>query len=104
MSECFWYNLGMKAKKIIRIVLMAAIILAIPLVAMQFSDDWNWKLSDFVIIGIIVVGAGLLYEFVASKLKTPKQRMLFGILVALAVLLTWAELAVGLFGTPFAGS
>ncbi len=90
-------------KKLIRIVLVTAFILLIPLVAMQFTDEVDWDLGDFVIIGALLIGTGLAYELIAKKLKNTKQRIVLGAVLLVALLLTWAELAVGVFGTPFGG-
>jgi hypothetical protein len=38
------------------------------------------------------------------KFKSTKQRIFIVGFVLLAFFLVWAELAVGIFGTPFAGS
>ena len=94
----------MKKKNIIRIVLGAAVILLIPLVAMQFTDEVKWDLTDFVAIGILLLGAGFIYELTARKIRNAKHRFILGVVIVAAVLLIWAELAVGIFGTPFAGS
>ena len=34
----------------------AAIILLLPLVAMQFSNEMNWGLGDFAIAGVLLFG------------------------------------------------
>jgi hypothetical protein len=93
----------MKSKNILRILIGTALILLLPLVAMQFSDEVNWKLSDFVIIGTLLIGSGLTFELVSSKVGT-KYRPVIAMIFIVAVLLIWAEMAVGIFGTPFAGS
>jgi hypothetical protein len=94
---------GLQSKNIIRIVLGAGLILLIPLVAMQFSDDVDWGLFDFVIIGTLLISTGLLYELLKTKVNAKYRIVVAGVLV-IVMLLIWAELAVGLFGTPFAGS
>jgi hypothetical protein len=64
--------------------------------------NWPWTGSDFVIMGILIFGAGTAYELISRFL--PRRKMIVGIIVLLALLLAWAELAVGIFGSPFAGS
>lgn len=91
-------------KNITRIVLGVALVLLIPLVAMQFSNAVNWGLADFVIIGGLLIGAGLIYELLARSIKNATHRTILCIVLIVMVLLIWAELAVGVFGTPFAGS
>jgi hypothetical protein len=44
------------------IVLATVAILLIPLIAMQFSDDWDWKPGDFVLIGSLFLISGFTYE------------------------------------------
>lgn len=89
---------------IVRIVLVVAVVLLVPLVAMKFSDNVQWSLSDFVIIGTLVLSAGLLYELIANKTRSSKQRVTLGLVITFIVLLIWAELAVGVVGSPFAGN
>lgn len=91
-------------KGIIRIVLATVLILLIPLVAMQFTDEVDWQPADFVIIGTLLIGTGLVYEFIVKKIHRGSYRVIAGIILLIALLLVWAELAVGVFGTPFSGS
>jgi hypothetical protein len=93
----------MKKKNFSRILLGATLVLLVPLVAMQFSEDVDWKLGDFVIIGTLLVGAGLIFEFLSTRVNA-KNRIFVAAIVVLAVMLIWVELAVGLFGSPIAGS
>jgi hypothetical protein len=78
--------------------------LLLPLLAMQFTDEVNWNLTDFIVAGVLLFGAGLTYEVLARKGDTVAYRVAVGIAVAAALLLIWMELAVGIFGTPWAGS
>jgi hypothetical protein len=91
-------------KRLAGIVLTVVLLLLIPLVAMQFTGEVNWTLSDFVVMGILLLGTGLMCELVLRKVKKPKYRIILcGVLLVVLVLI-WIELAVGIFGTPFAGS
>ena len=40
----------MQNKNIIRITLTTAFILLLPLLAMQFTDEVNWNLTDFAVL------------------------------------------------------
>jgi hypothetical protein len=93
----------MKGKRLIIIVLTAVILLLIPLIAMQFTDEVNWTLSDFVVAGILLLGTGLLCELVLRKVKKTSHRIGLCVALLLLMVLIWAELAVGIFGTPFSG-
>ena len=94
----------MHIKRLNIILISAAILLTIPLVAMQFTNEVNWAVSDFIIGGILFFGIGLAFEFVLRMTKSMKKRMVIIISLTIAFLLLWAELAVGIFGTPIAGS
>ena len=93
-----------KDKRLIGIITTVFVILSIPLIAMQFTTEVNWKSSDFIILGILLLGTGLLCELVLRKIQKTQHRILLCGFLMLALLLVWAELAVGVFGSPFAGS
>lgn len=71
---------------------------------MQFTHEVDWKPNDFVIMGGLLLGTGLLCELVMRKVKKVGYRIAVCATVLFLFLLIWAELAVGVFGTPFAGS
>ena len=93
----------MQNKRLIIIVLTSVIILLIPLIAMQFTDDVNWTLSDFFIAGALLLGIGLMCELALRKINNTKYRITICVALLVVLLLIWAELAVGIFGTPFGG-
>ena len=94
----------MQNKRLFGILLTVALILLTPLIAMQFTDEVDWKLPDFVIMGVLLLGTGLMCELVMRKVKKIEYRVAICGLLLVALFLIWAELAVGIFGTPFAGS
>ncbi|WP_109682636.1 hypothetical protein [Xanthomarina spongicola] len=91
-------------KRLKSILLFATLILLIPLIAMQFSTEVNWSVFDFIIAGVLLFGTGFLLELVIRKVKTRQNRIVFFLIIIALLVLTWIELAVGLFGTPLAGS
>lgn len=93
----------MKIKRLIIIILTPIAILLIPLIAMQFTEEVNWTLGDFIVAGVLLLGTGLLFELIIRKVKTPKYRIAIYISILLLLFLVWAELAVGIFGTSFGG-
>ncbi|MBL1233132.1 MAG: hypothetical protein CMD31_01560 [Flavobacteriales bacterium] len=93
-----------KNKRLIGILVAVPILLMIPLIAMQFTDEVKWSLSDFIIMGILLLGTGLICELVIRSVKNSTYRIALCIFVLFMLFLIWAELAVGVFGTPFSGS
>jgi hypothetical protein len=79
-------------------------LLLVPFVAMQFSDEVKWTPFDFMVVGVLLFGTGFLCELVLRKVKTRQTRIIMVAAILLLLFLVWAELAVGIFGTPFAGS
>ena len=79
-------------------------ILSIPLIAMQFSTEVDWSLNDFAFAALLLFGTGLLTIMLYSKIKTSKYYLVLLIIVVLAFILLWAELAVGIFNSPISGS
>ena len=77
----------------------AALLLLLPLVAMQFTDEVDWDLTDFVVVGAMLVGAGGTYELAARMTGNIAYRAAVGVAVAAAFLLVWINLAVGIIGT-----
>lgn len=73
-------------------------LLLIPLVAMQFTKEVVWTLSDFVIAGVLLFGAGLTYVLVARLGSNGAYRLGAGVAVAAGLLLVWGNLAVGFIG------
>lgn len=94
----------MQNKRLIGIVLTVALLLLIPFVAMQFTDEVNWSLADFVVAGVLLLGTGLMCELVMRKVPKREHRLAICGVILLAFVLVWIELAVGIFGSPIAGS
>jgi hypothetical protein len=69
----------------------------VPLMAMLFTDEVKWGPGDFVVMGALLFGAGMTYEFLAKKTRKRGYRIAIGFAVLAAVLIIWAELAVDIF-------
>ena len=89
---------------LILIVPGIAFLLSIPFIAMQFTDEVNWTVFDFIVAGILLLGTGLLCWLVIRKVNKIKHRLAICLTILAVLLLIWAELAVGIFGTPFGGT
>ncbi len=76
----------------------AAVLLMLPWIAMQFTDEVVWEAGDFVIFGIMLIGAGLACELAVRKSGNHTYRTAAGVAVATAFLLLWVNGAVGIIG------
>ena len=88
----------------IKILPIVGLLLSIPLIVMQLTDEVNWSFFDFIIMGIMLSITGLALGIITKKIKYYKYRNIFIAIIIMIFLLIWAELGVGLFGTPFAGN
>jgi hypothetical protein len=82
----------------------ATLLLIIPFIAMQFTQEVQWTAKDFAVMSLLLYGTGILCEIILQRIKSVKYRALICAIIILAFLLLWAELAVGIFGTPVQGS
>lgn len=86
------------------ILLAVVILLLIPLVAMQFTNDVSWSAFDFIVAGALLLSSGLACEFVLRRVKKTAHRVMICLGILVVLFMIWAELAVGIFGTPLAGN
>ncbi|WP_426477091.1 hypothetical protein ACP3T3_17700 [Chryseobacterium sp. CBSDS_008] len=91
-------------QKTIAIYAFPLVLLNIPLVGNLFSKEVNWSPSDFLIAGVLLFTSAFLINLVRNKIKKQSQKVMICIFILLALALIWIELAVGIFGSPFAGS
>lgn len=75
-----------------------AILLIIPLIAMQFSEEAKWGVADFILAGLMLLGTGAIYDLGIRKINSKLFRRLASIALIGAFFLTWAQLAVGIIG------
>lgn len=76
----------------------AALVLLVPLIAMQFTDEVAWDVADFAIFGALMLGAGIAFELAAKKTGNAAYRTGVGLALAAAFLIIWVNGAVGIIG------
>lgn len=91
--------------KYLRWIIVTAGVLAIPALAMAFDiafpdpgsrqDGVSWGPMDFGIVGVLVLGFGLLYEYATTRSAHVLHRAAVGIAALAALGLIWVNLAVG---------
>ena len=79
-------------------------LLLIPFIGMQYSNEVNWSLNDFIIMGVILLSFGIFINKIIYHVVAFNKRVILISTLIILFLLLWAELAVGLFNSPFAGS
>ena len=85
------------ARDAARAALITLALLSVPLVAMRFTRDVHWTVSDFGMAAVLLGGAALaILRALRLPLSRPRRAGLAAAL-ALALLAVWVELAVGVF-------
>jgi len=79
------------------------LVLLLPLIGVIFFGlDWN--IFDFLIMGLLILIFSFAINLILNHLNSSKLRLILIFIFIILFLLIWAELAVGIFGTPFAGT
>lgn len=86
-----------RPKSIVIILCGTLLLLAFPLLGMQFSEEITWDIPDFVIMAMLLIVTGLTYEFAVNRVKSKNHRVIIGLILFLLLLYIWVELAVGVF-------
>jgi hypothetical protein len=84
---------------IIKLAAATGLLLLIPLIAMQFTGEVNWTLSDFIIAGIFLFGTGLTYKLITRNSAKMAYRVAIGFALFTGLLLLWVNGAVGIIGS-----
>jgi hypothetical protein len=89
-------------RSVIWVSLVTALLLLVPLLAMQFTREVNWSPMDFAVAGGMLFFAGMAWTLLSAKSAKSANiayRLAAAIAVATALLLAWGNLAVGLIGS-----
>ena len=86
-------------KSIARLAIATALLLLVPLVAMQFTQEVKWSLSDFVFMGTLLFGTGMAYLLLMNRSGNAAYRLGAGVALATGLLVVWVNAAVGLIGS-----
>jgi hypothetical protein len=73
-------------------------LLAIPLVAMQYTDEVKWDPPDFLIMGVLLLGTGLGLEWAIRRKGPLGLRAAWALALLSTFLMTWTNMATGLLG------
>jgi len=65
------------------------LVLLLPLIAMQFTNEVHWDVYDFVVAGVVLYSFGYLYEVLA---KISNNKILIGLMVFGLFIFVWVRL------------
>lgn len=73
-------------------------LIALPLIAMQFTTEVAWTLSDFVFAIALIGSVGVAFELGVRRTTNRLWRAGFALALLTGFLLIWSNLAVGFIG------
>ena len=91
-------------KRLPKLTFAPLVLLLIPLISMQFTNEVRWGVFDFISMGVLLMVAGMWTQRVIDRIRSKPNRMIYISLILLLFLLFWIEMAVGIFGSPIAGN
>jgi hypothetical protein len=77
----------------------AALLMLLPALAMQFTEEVAWDLADFVVFAAMLASACGAYELASRLTRNSAYRAAVGVALTAAFILIWINLAVGIIGT-----
>ena len=75
-----------------------ALLLLLPLAAMQFTSEVDWTAADFVVAAVLLGSVGLAFELIVRKSRSLAYRLGAATAVIAAFLTVWVNGAVGMIG------
>lgn len=86
----------MRQSRLLLILSIVLVLLSIPFIAMQFTEEVQWSPLDFTVMGILLGLTGISIDFVIRRNATLARKLGYCSLVILGFIAVWAELAVGI--------
>lgn len=87
---------GSLRKPLFGVALLTGVLLLLPAVAMRFTQEVSWGPGDFAAAAILLFATGSALVL-ATRLRSRVHRIGVIGFIVLALLVVWAELAIGLF-------
>lgn len=84
-------------KRIAIVLISTFVLLLIPFIAMQFTNEVNWSLFDFVALALLILIPATICELVLRRIKIRKYRFAICLSIIILFVLICIELAVGIF-------
>jgi hypothetical protein len=85
------------SKRIATYVIIVIAVLSIPLLAMQFTNEVNWTLFDFLMASFLLITTLTLIEIALRNFKNKTFKITTVFVILFLFLLVWGDLSVGIF-------
>ena len=88
---------GLEIKHIAQVAVVTFLLLIMPAIGMQVSNDVNWSLTDFLVAGTLLFATGTVLQLIWHGVQDRQRRLFMAVGLLLLFAYLWVELAVGLF-------
>ena len=88
----------MGIKNFVRPAIFTGVVLAAGVIGNQTVDGFNWSAFDFVWVTVVLMTAGLLFEFISTRSSSLVFKAAVGVAVLASLMLVWVNGAVGVLG------
>jgi hypothetical protein len=85
-------NILLTKKSVFKLLIITLLILLVPFIAMQFSDEVNWTVGDFIVAGVLLIFFGYLYNVLSKTSNHKATNVTIGVVLIGAFLLIWLSL------------
>jgi positive regulator of sigma E activity len=85
------------ARSLLAVAAGTLLVLLVPLTAMQLTTEVRWGVEDFLAAGGLIFSTGVGMVVIARYARRTAYRVAFSGMLLLALVIVWAELAVGIF-------
>jgi bacteriorhodopsin len=83
-------------RSIIRILIGVGVILLVPAIAMQFTDEVRWTPFDFLAAAALLISSGLVFVYLSARTNDIRHKAAIGVVVATVLFVIWLQLAAGI--------
>ena len=83
-------------------LLSPVLLLGVPALAMIWTDQVNWTLLDFCVMGVLLIAVSATVRLIRRFIPN-RKKWIYIIFIIVLFFVFWAELGVGIFDSPVAG-
>jgi hypothetical protein len=94
----------LKTLRLFFLLLAAWSLLLIPYFGSFLNKEIHWTTFDYTLAGSVLTLVALVIEFILRKTSSTLKKILLLLLWTGLIGICWAEVAVGIFDSPFAGN
>ena len=85
-------NILISKNRVYVVLFTTCLILSLPLIAMQFTNEVNWNVNDFALGGVLLSFFGYAYEVLTKTSNNKIKNIVIGLIVFSVFIFVWVSL------------